>query len=279
MTGNPTIIDFGDWLPSPAGRYLLAWEQTQCDAAVADLFGYHALQLGMPQLDALRANRVQHRWVAIDAPVGGVAATGGTASMVDGPLPFGAATPVLCCDYHALPFPEKSLDLVVLPHSLELARDAHQTLSEVERVLRPEGRVVIVGFNPASLWGLRQRYARTAGRVRDGRPGFIPPEADLIGYWRLRDWLRLLSFDIERGRFGCYRPPFDTQRWLNRCDWMEPAGDRWWPVFGAVYFLVAVKRVRGMRLVGLARRERPAKAAAPAVVTQRHHRQDSNPSS
>jgi hypothetical protein len=51
---------------------------------------------------------------------------------------------------------------VVLPHALELARDPHHALREVERVLVPEGRVVISGFNPASLWGLRQR----AGRMR-----------------------------------------------------------------------------------------------------------------
>ena len=41
-------------------------------------------------------------------------------------------------------------------------------------------------------------------------------------------------------------------------------GERWWPVFGAVYFLVAVKRVRGMRLVGLARHEARKARAAPA---------------
>ena len=47
---------------------------------------------------------------------------------------------------------------------------------------------------------------------------------------------------------------------------MDRVGDRWWPVLGAVYMLVAVKRVRGMRLVGLARRERSPAPAAPAVV-------------
>ena len=70
----------------------------------------------------------------------------------------------LYCDFDALPFPQHSVDLVVLPHSLELARDPHQTLREVERVLVPEGRVVIAGFNPASLWGMRQR----AGRIKRG---------------------------------------------------------------------------------------------------------------
>ncbi len=102
----------------------------------------------------------------------------------------------------------------MLPHTLELARDPHQTLREVERVLVPEGRVVIVGFNPASLWGLRQGL----GRVRLGlglgkqRPLFLPATGEFLGYRRLRDWLRLLSFEVESGRFGCYRPPVASER-------------------------------------------------------------------
>jgi len=87
----------------------------------------------------------------------------------------------------------------------------------------------------------------------------------------LRDWLRLLSFEVEAGRFGCYRPPVVSDRWLARFEWTERAGDRWWPVFGAVYALTAVKRVRGMRLVGLVRNERLKSKAAPAVVAH-HHR-------
>ena len=60
----------------------------------------------------------------------------------------------------------------------------------------------------------------------------------------------LLSFEVESGRFGCYRPAVSDARWLERFQWMERAGARWWPIFGAVYFLVATKRVRGMRLLG-----------------------------
>ena len=38
-------------------------------------------------------------------------------------------------------------------------RELVEALREVERVLVPEGRVVIFGLNPMSLWGLRQRRA------------------------------------------------------------------------------------------------------------------------
>jgi SAM-dependent methyltransferase len=256
------------WLDTPPGRYMLEWEQQQLDHVVADLFGFHALQLGLSQLDALRANRMPHRWLAgdgesLDAP----RAEG------DPPASLSATRAIaLHCEFDALPFPSQSLDLVVLPHTLELAGDPHQALREVERVLVPEGRAVIVGFNPASLWGLSQRMGRMRQRFGGRMPLFLPRTGEFIGYWRLRDWLRLLSFEVERGRFGCYRPGVRTQRWLDRFEWIENTGERWWPVFGAVYFVVAVKRLRGMRLVGLKRKEAVKAKAAPAVVANRHHR-------
>ena len=253
----------GAWLATPPGAYLLAWEQQHLDAAVADVFGFHALQLGLPALDALRNNRMPHRWLAVDV----AHRLGGSA-----PSPrAGDRAVALNCDFDALPFDSQSLDLVVLPHALELARDPHQTLREVERVLMPEGRVVIIGFNPTSLWSMRQQTGRARRRLGlgTGTSLYLPREGDFIAYRRLRDWLRLLSFEVETGRFGCYRPPLHSEPWLARFGWMETAGERWWPVLGAVYALTAVKRVRGMRLVGLARDQRRQVSASPAVVSQR----------
>lgn len=242
------------------------------DRCVADVFGFHALQLGLPELDSLRANRMPHRWLAADQQTPQVESA--AAPEVPGSAQQSARQTMLRaialqCDFDALPFDSHSLDLVVLPHSLELARDPHQALREVERVLMPEGRVVIMGFNPGSLWALRQHLGRAVRGLglRAGQPLFMPSEGDFIGYWRLRDWLRLLSFEVEEGRFGCYKPPLSSEPWLARFGWMERTGDRWWPVFGAVYMLVAVKRVRGMRLVGLVRRQRVKANSAPAVVS------------
>ena len=258
------IIGLTDWLKTPAGRYVLQWEQAHLDTAVVDLFGFHALQLGLPELDALRANRMPHRWVATDTVADVEAAS------PDAPP---RAAVALHCDFDALPFDSSSLDLVVLPHALELARDPHLALREVERVLMPEGRVVVVGFNPASLWGMRQRLGHWLQWLgsRGPRPLFLPSGGEFMRYRRLRDWLRLLSFEVEAGRFGCYRPPVAAEKWLTRFAWMERAGERWWPVFGAVYFVVAVKRVRGMRLIGLVREQR-VPAHAPLIAT--HHNKD-----
>lgn len=247
----------------PPGQALLEWEQAQMDRLVADVFGFHALQLGLPEVDALRANRMQHRWLALDAAYEGW--TPPEMPLTLETIGACGTTAHLRCDFESLPFPSNSLDLVVLPHALELAHDPHHTLREVERVLMPEGRVVIAGFNPASLWGLWQRMGRW-GVDR----ALVLPQGEFIAYWRLRDWLRLLGMEVDTGCFGFYRPMLREPQWWQRLQWMERAGDRWWPVLGAVYFVVAIKRARGMRLVGKIKRHRVPASAAPAVVANRH---------
>ena len=228
----------------------MAWEDGQIDASVVDIFGYHALQLGMPELDALASNRMPHRWLACD----------------------GAIPPhrrvALQCDFTALPFPSNSLDLVVLPHTLEWSADPHACLREVERVLVPEGRVVICGFNRWSLWGLRQWRVRCYRRL-GLRSRFLPDTGELIGYWRMRDWLRLLGFDVELGRFGCYRPSVQNETWLQRWAFLDRLGPRFWPVLGAAYYLVAVKRVRGMRLLEPAWKSAQQRMHKPVSIANR----------
>lgn len=225
----------------------LAWLQAELDESVADVFGYHAIQLGEPELDGLRANRMPHRWL-IDA--------GGDAD-------------ALC---EALPFQSNTLDLVVLPHTFERSLDAHQSLREVERVLVPEGRVIIAGLNPFSLWGLRQRRYDWATRlgIKSGAKAspFEAPVANWIGLWRCRDWLKLLGFEVEVVKRGLYRPAWHSQPWVDRTAWMEATGSALWPFAASAYFLIAVKRVRATRLLGPAwRRQRrlvkvPVKSSA-----------------
>jgi len=72
---------------------------------------------------------------------------------------------------------------------------------------------------------------------------------------------------MDRTRYGCFRPPYRSQVWLDRARFMESAGDRWWPICGAVYLVSAVKRVRGMRMLGPAwkRAARPAGRAVPTA--------------
>ncbi len=239
------------WFETPPGRYLAQWEQQTLDQAVVDLFGYHAVQLGLPIVDALRANRMPHRWLAL-APDEDAA----------------GRTPHLRSAYDALPFDAASLDLVVLSHALELSPDPHATLREVERVLVPEGRVVITAFNPASLWGLRQRRAHVYRRLGIGQL-YLPEAGEFLAWRRLRDWLRLLDFEVESHRFGCWRPALSAEAWLKRFDWMDALGERWWPFFGAAHCIVAVKRVRGARLLGTSWKRQVTMAGATVPLAQR----------
>jgi SAM-dependent methyltransferase len=230
-----------DWFASPRGEYVLRWEQSQFDSAVEDVFGFNAVQVGQPQLDFLRQNRIAlHTRVGLDPGCD------------------------LLADSGALPFATGSIDLVALPHVLEFSADPHGILREAARVLVPEGQIVISGFNPLSLWGMKRA-------VWQGR-GEYPWNGRFIGLLRLKDWLQLLGFELNGGRFGCYAPPFAQAKLLERSAFMEKAGDRWWPIAGAVYVVRAVKRVIGMRLVMPHWRTQAAsaKALAPLAQSNRH---------
>lgn len=218
---------------------MLDWELGQFDNAVEDAFGYRAAQIGLPEIDFLRANRISFRFSLA--------------------LESGAA---LAADPLQLPLAAQSLDLLVLPHTLESHLDAHHVLREAERVLRPEGQVVISGFNALSLWGLRRKFS--------GRRAGSPWDARFIGLLRLKEWLQLLGFELNGGRFGCYAPPFAQPAWHQRFAFMEKAGARWWPILGGVYVVRAVKRVHGMRVITPAWRKERARRRALAAMPQKN---------
>lgn len=217
MSNDEDMTAATQWLTTPPGQYVLAREQAYFDNAVADIFGYHALQLGMEELDLLRSSRIPLR-----VHVGHGANAG------------------LRADFRDLPIESNSVDLMVLPHTLEFSDHPHQIVREVARALRPEGQVVIAGFNPLSLWGLRRGF---------GRRDEFPWQGRFIHLPRVKDWFALLGLEIVAGSMACYAPPCSEQKWLDRFAFMEKAGDRWWPIAGGVFFLQAIKRVRGIRLI------------------------------
>ncbi|MGC2167401.1 MAG: methyltransferase domain-containing protein [Gallionella sp.] len=232
-----------EWFDSTQGGYVLAREQAYFDRTVTDIFGYNALQLGLPEHEFLRSSRIPLRLCGAD---------------LDG------AQVKLCGD--ELPFDCSSLDLVLLPHVLEFSEYPHQILREVERVLMPEGNLIISGFNPRSLWGLR----RAVGSKQD-----YPWRGNFIALSRLKDWLALLGFEVAGGRFAAYAPPFNRAKWMDKFSFMEAAGDRWWAVSGGVYFLHAIKRVHGMRVIRpqwnkrLVSKLMPVSPKANSKITQR----------
>ena len=231
---NSKVIaqSLSEWFATEQGGYVLRRERDYFDRTVADIFGYNARQLGLPEHDFLSNSRMPLRFTAGNQP--------------------GNAVRLICAE---LPFASVSLDLVVMPHLLEFAEHPHQILREAERVLLPEGSLILSGFNPFSLWGMHRALGRKQG---------VPWNGHFITLPRLKDWLALLGFEVVGGRFAAYAPPFRQQKWLERASFMERAGDRWWAVSGGVYFLHAVKRVPGMRLIkprwneGLVRKLLPA---------------------
>ena len=147
------------WLSTPQGSYVLDWERAQFDSAVEDVFGFRAVQVGLPEVDFLRSNRIPFRFSLALEP---------GASLAADPL--------------QLPLASQSVDLVVLPHVLESHDHPHEVLRETERVLMPEGQVVISGFNTGSLWRLRQMFS--------GRHRSAPWDLKFIGLLRLRGGTR-----------------------------------------------------------------------------------------
>jgi SAM-dependent methyltransferase len=227
------------WFDTALGQYVLEREREFYDRVVADIFGYNALQYGLAQIDLLRTSRIPSRWcIGSTGPIG------------------------LKADYRDLPIAANTIDLVVLPHVLEFTDDPHQILREVVRVLVPEGQVLISGFNPWSLLGLK--------RIAPSARAQIPWSGRFINLSRLKDWLSLLSFDVVGGRMHGYVPPFSQDRWLRRFNFLDSAGDRWWPFAGGIYVLQAVKRVRGMRVIMPS--WRPAIATSGNVVALRRVR-------
>ncbi|MCQ9615376.1 class I SAM-dependent methyltransferase [Paenalcaligenes niemegkensis] len=236
------IASVAQWLHTTPGRYVRAWEHKQVNNMVVNTFGYHAIQIGMPHWDLLRANRISHKLCTFNGPASDITRKG-----------------LVLCEAESLPFDSESIDLLVLPHVLECSADPHQVLREVERVLVPEGQVVLTGFNPYSLWGLRDRIP--------GLEQLMPVSpSHHVSLSRVNDWLSLLSFDIQQSSQGCFVPYCQSRKWLHRWAFMDVMAQRGWPLSGATYAISAIKRVNSMTLVGLNWSKQKQRVAQGAVM-------------
>jgi len=223
-----------DWLQTPGGAALVAAERAILRQVLPRLFGPCAVQIG---------------------PGGGVdlleASTAATRVLM-GPAvqTIGSDTAGIRATPEALPLATESVSLLLLVHVLEFSPDPHRVLREADRVLVPEGRLVIAGFNPYSLWGLRRAVAR-------GGPGAFPWDGQ-----------------FEGGHMCHYRPPTRRHRLHQRLRFLEPSGNRWWPLLAASYVLVARKRTVGYTVVPPRRWLR--RQFRPAMIRTTTWRQDGN---
>lgn len=214
------------WFDSPRGTALLGLESTLVAESVEDCFGWEMLQLGAwgEGRALLRGARTRSQSLAAVAPTSG-------ADFVS--------------RLTQLPVASDSVDTVILPHTLEFESDPYGVLREADRVLAGDGKLLILSFAPWSLWGLRGAMTRS---------GFPPGLRRLISERRLRDWLRLLGYEISESR-----------RYLHELPWGEPdaLGVRlrrswWYPLPGGAFLLKARKRLHSLTPLRPRLRERRA---------------------
>lgn len=225
------------WRQAPLGRYVVRTERDVLSAGLEGIYGSFGLQLGdWPGTRLLSRQGDQlHRCFLVSA--------------ADDEDPGD-----MRADPHHLPIATESVDVVVLSHTLEQVPHPHPLLREVDRVLIGEGRLVIVGFNPYSSWGVRVRLSRSERQ--------LPRVQRLISEARLRDWLSLLGYDVTDVRHCLHRLPLTGGRVLSDLLPLDRWKARFMPWSGGGYVLVARKRVR--TLTPLRRRRRWVPRLVPA---------------
>lgn len=221
---------FARWLDSGLGAALLNQEKACVATAMARVFGMRHLEVGVSSSLAV------------------------TPSLPAGQQPL--VLPRVCGDTdrgpviarpEALPFDDNGMDSVVLHHTLDLAHQPRQALREAVRVVRSGGQVIVVGFNPLGLWGLR--------RLLGGRRT-TPWDSRFLMARRVQDWARVLGCCVEPARYGFFRPPMGGERFLNRSAFLEPFYERGLQIpLGGFYCMVIEKREAAGLVLKPGRRE------------------------
>lgn len=208
---------FERWFQTPLGRSLLASQRRVLDHSFAGLAGARQLQVGLSHRLPL-ASGADFVHKIITSP-------GWHPNMPDG---------VAVCDADELPFSGESMDLVILHHAADFSPDPHQVLRESARVLRGEGRIALMGFNPLSLWGIR----RLLSRHRQG-----PWGGRFLLRSRMEDWLRLLGFQLESScTHFCTLPVQRAEGYTTRNHRLLNQNGHLVPV-GAYYCILARKQI------------------------------------
>ncbi len=215
LSGAELVSALVDWYQEPLGRVL--WNQTQKNLSetLEGVFGYHALWMGAWPEEMVHEDyaRIQRHFRVLN----------------------GGRSEAARISSSQLPVESESIDLVVLMHALELHRDPHQLLREIDRVLVPEGRLLIIHYDPLSWYGLARAFLRWSGHP----PWCLP----FYSGFRTRDWLSVLGYDEVETRGWGYTPPINRTAFLDRMGWYERFADRVFPFTGAVSMTHVVKRV------------------------------------
>lgn len=247
---NDILRELESWYRTEKGQYVLAQTREVLKPYLETAFGYHILQIGPARgLPLHHASMINHR----------IYASHGGGKGVD-----------LICNDGEIPLQNDSVDVVIAHHCLEFTANSHQVLREIQRILTPQGHMVLVGFNPYSVHGI---MAKLRGISTKSLWHWHAP----VGEPRLRDWLNLLGCELHTTRYVYAPPTLGMARFtdvLRRCgQWFT----RKHVPFGGLYLMHAVKHVpaknkphrllrrRSWRLFGLTQPKpsRVASAGAP----------------
>lgn len=208
------------WYQQPLGRELATLETAQLQAVLANLPGQYLLQMGTaPLLDQVKTYRIMHRIMIAE----------------ESEKP--TTRPAIHSAYTELPLLNDCMDCVVLPHVLEIAGTNKQALllilNEAWRVLAPDGHLIILGFNPWSLWGLWRLFNQN-----DPSP---PWNHYFHSPTKLRHYIDQLNGEIITVKYIFFRPPINQQTLLTRSRWIDKTIQLLLPSVGGVYLLIAKK--------------------------------------
>ena len=229
------------WYSTLSGKASLETLDGLCQEVMSEIFGYYALELGTlsGRHDLLSNSRIAAGFSLLTRQ-------GAETHLKD------SDESLIISSNEQLPIDTDNIDLIVASHVLELSKNPHQVLREIDRVLVPEGHCILIGFNPFSL-------------LRIGRflwPGTYKRDVTdkMRAAHRVRDWFSLLGFEVLDVHYFGFRPNVKGQALFERMDWLEKLGGKAWPVLGNMYMLHVKKQVVAMR---------PHKKVwkAPAVLT------------
>lgn len=216
--GYRTLQHWNQWLAQQfLGRRLLEAEGQQLVPLLNRHFGKHALLLGVPE----QHNLLHSTRIPCHSLLSPLITHEKIAHYIEG-------------DFHELPILTGSIDLVMLPHTLEFVDNPRQLLAEACRIVKPEGLIMICGFNPYSTWGLKRLFTKHKGMPWSGN--FIQPHL-------VKSWVRLAEFEMEKQTSLLFRPPVNHQSFYNKMHVVEKIGSTFFPFFGGVYMILARAKV------------------------------------
>ncbi len=141
-----------------------------------------------------------------------------------------------------LPFPDLSIDRVLMVHSMECAEQVRPMMREVWRVLSGSGRLLVVVPNRRGLWARFERSPFGQGQ---------PYSASQISR-ALRDAL----FTPVATHTALFVLPLRSRMVLSSARAWETAGERWFPAFAGVVMIEASKQMYAAQPLTQTRRAR-----------------------